>query len=434
MQVLFIDNFRGFEKTYLSFKEVNFFVGENSTGKSSLLKLIGIITSPGFWRYQPFNNGSTLNDLGKFSEIISMGTNNKEYFEIGIFSDESDENNFSAIRLKFIEHFETSLPTLKEISYVNDKINCQVIIDGLLIRYRYSKTSLDIKEIDMLSFFSSWITSNSLNDRKFYKEQVQFIGIISIVNQLQSLILKQSEEIELNSVSFTVPSFLNNLALFAPIRTQPLSTYTAQTLTFDPTGKHAPYVLKEIFDNKDVRYILKRFGEDSGLFDDITIRKLNDESDNTPFELLLTLNQKSLNIYNVGYGVSQILPIIIEIIARPIETWFALQQPEIHLHPRAQAAFGDFIYKSNARDQQKFIIETHSDYLIDRFRIRINRAFREKAPIKLGDISQVVFFSRHLNGNKLQTIEIQSDGSYPDGQPKEFKDFFIKEQLQLITI
>jgi predicted ATPase len=441
MQVLYIDNFRGFEKTFLSLKEVNFFVGENSTGKSSLLKLIGIITSPGFWRYQPFNNVSTENDLGSFSEIISSGTSNKEYFEIGILSQATGADKLSVIRLKFIEDYKnTQLPILKEVSLVNNGFHCQAIIDGSLLRYRFDKTTTDASKDSGTSLLRSWLNDTSLNNKPFYKEKVEFIGIITIVNQLRSLIVKEHPDLDglnANKVSFTLntPSFLEDIAVFAPIRTDPLKNYSNQTLKFDPSGKHTPYILNGIIDNKEVEDILKRFGEDSGLFDAINIERLSNEQDrNFSFELQVALNNRVLNIKNVGYGVSQILPIVVEVIARPIETWFALQQPEIHLHPRAQAALGDFIFKSNIRDLHRFIIETHSDYIIDRFRIRINRAFKQDAPINLGELSQVVFFTRHAGGNKLEAIEIQADGSFPDDQPKEFKAFFVKEQLQLITI
>ena len=49
MKCIFVDNFRGFKETIVPLKDVNFLVGENSTGKSSLLGLIKLINSPRFW-------------------------------------------------------------------------------------------------------------------------------------------------------------------------------------------------------------------------------------------------------------------------------------------------------------------------------------------------------------------------------------------------
>ena len=66
---------------------------------------------------------------------------------------------------------------------------------------------------------------------------------------------------------------------------------------------------------------------------------------NPRFELDVVLDGKALNILNVGYGVSQSLPIMVELLAREKDTWFAIQEPEIHLHPRAQAALGDVLFE-----------------------------------------------------------------------------------------
>ncbi|MBC7552880.1 MAG: AAA family ATPase [Taibaiella sp.] len=52
MKVLYVNNFRGFKKTFLNLKNVNFFVGENSTGKTSLLKLIRILSNDIFLKQQ----------------------------------------------------------------------------------------------------------------------------------------------------------------------------------------------------------------------------------------------------------------------------------------------------------------------------------------------------------------------------------------------
>ncbi|MXO04620.1 AAA family ATPase [Flavobacterium sp. HBTb2-11-1] len=431
MKILYIDNFRGFESTFLSFEDVNFFVGENSTGKTSILKLLGIISSQGFWNYQYFNTDEI--NFDSFSEIITLNSS-KEFFDIGILESTND-NSFSAMKLRFIE--KDNMPSLKELSLLNNEINMQITIDGDFLKYRFEL--LTIKYITE-DFFNTWISNNGLNNYPFLRNEFDFLGIRSILFHVQSFInsqLKSEGKDILLKVS--IPSFLTNFAWTAPIRATPLKTYDSYALSFKPDGTHTPYVLKEILDNeKDefgVRRILTKFGLDSGIFDNIIINKLGSgKNKNDAFEIIIMLNGKSLNITNVGYGVSQILPLLVEVIARPDDTWFAIQQPEIHLHPRAQAALGDFIFKSKFIDKQKFIIETHSDYIIDRYRIRINKEHRSKDSKLESSKSQVVFFMRNEKGNRLQTIKINSDGSYSDDQPAEFRDFFINEQFELITI
>lgn len=427
MKILYFNNFRGFDSTFLPFKEVNFFVGENSTGKTSILKLIGILSSPGFWNYQQFDSEDI--SLGAFSEIVSSNAN-KDFFEIGIFENEGDSVGLSAIKLTFIE--KDNFPHIKEICFINNEINIQTTIEGKLLKYRFSLIDRLNSITQEEGWFQKWIKNPGLNEKKFHRQEIEFLGIKSILFQLQTVVNNDLREDE-NKLKINTPSFISNIAWTAPARKPPQKTYDSYTPYFTADGSHTPYILKDIIRFDEVKYILNKFGQDSGLYDDIEINVLGEQNKQTdPFEILIILNGKKVNLINVGYGVSQILPLLIEVIGRPDESWFAIQQPEVHLHPRAQAAFGDFIFKSNIIDQQKFIIETHSDYTIDRYRLRLNKAFREKKTTD--NKGQVVFFQRYEKGNRIEIMAIHSDGTYPDSQPEEFRDFFIKEQLELISI
>ena len=433
MPVLYIDNFRGFEKALLVIKEINFFVGENSTGKTSILKLIGILASPGFWRYNEF--GDDLKSLGEFSEIITNpSTTSKEFFEVAILGEEKiGLDEYSAIKLIFIE--KDNSPFLKELRLINGHNEIQVNIDGNIIKYRFRRTKYTLPKsfTEKIKFFKQWIVKNKLTEIPFVKQSIDAKGITPILNQLTYLLVsngKLGKEEKLQ-----IPPFLENIAWTAPVRSKPQKTYDSTTLAFEASGKHSPYVLqKYLIEDSISKKILVRFGKDSGLYDDIIINKLKESTQKSnSFELQFKLENRILNITNVGYGISQVLPLVVEVVARPSASWFAIQQPEIHLHPRAQAAFGDFIFKSNQVDKHKFIIETHSDFIIDRFRIKKNKN-KNLYSMQTESQAQVLFFSRSLKGNHLDCVEILIDGSYAETQPTEFRNFFIREQLELINI
>lgn len=440
MPVIYFDNFRGFNKTFLPLNSVNFFVGENSSGKTSVLKLIKILSDNKFWFTQEFNSEEA--ELGYYSEIASYANKTKKYFDIGILGDYRDKDEgFSAIKLRF-ENKE-GIPSVKEVFLVSHGINIQAVVDGNIIKYRYSFVDWsNISEANKLMYFKNWVEKNELAKKAFIADEKNskffssaiFYLLHTIIAQIKSKVNKNKE----NWNSFIMPNFLQDVAWLAPIRTDPKRTYDSYKITFNPDGTHAPYLLKKMI-GKDsnpkkrekVESILNKFGKDSGLFDSILINPLG-KGDTSPFELQVLLNNQPLKITNVGYGVSQILPLIIEVIARQDNTWFAFQQPEIHLHPRGQAAFGDFIFKSAQKDRKNFIIETHSDYTIDRFRLKINKCNNSKESERLK--SQIVFFRRNNGLNELTCIPISQDGSLPDNQPKEFRDFFIREQLDLLEI
>lgn len=441
MPVIYFDNFRGFTKTFLPLKDVNFFVGENSSGKTSVLKLIKVLSDSRFW----FNNEFSSEDaeLGYFSEIVSHTDPSKKFFEIGILSDH-DENSDGLIAIKIKFYSKEGIPAISEIRLLIDGINFQAVFMAKGLKYRMNTVQInDQNPFQRLEFFKSWISNSQLSAKRFRvdnESEYLFDNKLPLIFAFQTIISKHlSAKAKKKRHIFLMPNFLQDIAWMAPIRTDPKRTYDSYKTSFNPDGTHAPYLLKKLLgdstkeERDKVKSILKKFGSDSGLFDNIEIKSLG-KSDTSPFELQVLLHNQPLKITNVGYGVSQVLPLVIEIIARQSGTWFAIQQPEIHLHPRGQAAFGDFVYKSAKNDNQKFIIETHSDYTIDRFRLKLSRDRIENVDLADQIKSQIVFFSRKSGRNKLTCIPILSNGNLSEDQPSEFKEFFIKEQLDILTM
>ena len=80
--------------------------------------------------------------------------------------------------------------------------------------------------------------------------------------------------------------------------------------------------------------------------------------------------RKSVTIADVGFGVSQLLPILLLGLRSDEASLLILEQPEIHLHPRLQANLADFLL-ALASSGKRIIVETHSDHFINRLRRRI---------------------------------------------------------------
>lgn len=80
--------------------------------------------------------------------------------------------------------------------------------------------------------------------------------------------------------------------------------------------------------------------------------------------------KKPLDLTSIGFGTSQILPIIVQGLLTPPNGTFIVEQPEVHLHPTAQAKLADF-FLTLARSNIQCIIETHSDHIIKRLQLRI---------------------------------------------------------------
>lgn len=97
----------------------------------------------------------------------------------------------------------------------------------------------------------------------------------------------------------------------------------------------------------------------------------------------LQINQNSLDldITDVGFGISQVLPVIIQGFLSHNDSLTLIEQPEIHLHPKMQAELADLFIdivlpknqKAKKQKPSKYLfIETHSEYLLKRLRRRIS--------------------------------------------------------------
>ena len=129
----------------------------------------------------------------------------------------------------------------------------------------------------------------------------------------------------------------------------------------------------------------------------------------------------------MGYGVSQVLPVITELL-RP-DTWnpfselsiFLLQQPEVHLHPSAQAALGS-LFCQLAGPERQLVVETHSDHLLDRVRMDVRD---DKASLKPDDVS-VLFFERGELDVHIHSLRLDDIGNVLDAPPS-YRQFFMEE-------
>jgi len=221
---------------------------------------------------------------------------------------------------------------------------------------------------------------------------------------------------------------------FAPIRTKPLRTYEPSRDIFRPEGEHIPIALSAILDSqkkgKTAKYArhLNAFGRACGLFDNLRIRHLG-EGAGDPFQIHVELSGLTVNVVDVGYGVSQILPLIVDTVRESQGQTFLIQQPEVHLHPRAQAELASFFGALVSEDKKKFVIETHSDYMIDRIRLDIRD---RRNGLRPEDVA-ILYFERTEDDTLIHHISIDEYGNL-HGVPPNYRKFFMEEEHRLFGI
>ena len=134
---------------------------------------------------------------------------------------------------------------------------------------------------------------------------------------------------------------------------------------------------------------------------------------------------RELDLTTVGVGASQVLPILVMALLATPGTLLIFEQPEIHLHPKVQSLLGDFFLSMGELGKQ-CLVETHSEYLVNRLRQRIAEA-PEDAVLKLVKIYFVERDGSVSNFREVQPNEYGAILQWPAG-------FFDEATLQAESI
>jgi predicted ATPase len=120
-----------------------------------------------------------------------------------------------------------------------------------------------------------------------------------------------------------------------------------------------------------------------------------------------------VGLSDVGYGISQILPFIVQSLSSS-NNIITIEQPEVHIHPRLQADLGDLLAEAIKKHNNQFVVETHSEHLV----LRLQRLIRDRL-IKPSDVA-IIFVSRCEFGAKAERLRLDENGDFVDDWPGGF--------------
>ena len=446
MDSITLQNYRcfGSEEQTARLAPLTLLVGPNSTGKTSFLALIRALWDVAFrevvpnFREEPF-------DLGSFEDIAhdSGGKEPKVGQFIASFRRQSQPSTVNAVTylVDFTNHAGAPLPTKRSLTRGHDrwevvrKAEMEHAVTLATSRGTWSRTF----DIDSATNSMSLLMPLPI----FFWQRIAGRPLFGEESRGQWDGPKCSfDEDDVDAATRLSAEFMDwgeNVRPFAsaPVRSRPRRTYDPMLLTHDAEGDSIPSYLANVSRRAaDEWELLKggleHFGRSSGLFDEISVRSFG-KSDGDPFQIQIRKFGKRRkgpwrNLTDVGYGVSQALPMLVEMLRPDAAGMFLMQQPEVHLHPQAQAALATLFCEVAAGGRQ-LVVETHSDYIIDRVRMDVRDG---KTGLKPEDVSILYFEPGDLDV-KIHSIRLDEMGNVLDAPPG-YRRFFTDEMMRSIGL
>lgn len=430
-----IENFKCYEKIEFDTSKITLLTGANSSGKSSLLySVLGPIQSREFpFQFSP--NGKYIK-MGDFEEIV----HNHDISKLIKLEFESDENK-EIVTTYWKNDKLRNLPILEKLISKSEYYNLEIEkIRKYSLKFEYfldkdpdseSRSPEMMKKI--LDIIDSSMKIKKDNKDKVIKKLTKIKTRVefkfSDFSELEIILLKEENYYLhqfVNSISRMFNSFDDKINYISSFRSFPERTYYETSKIDLKVGKFGENYEDQIISwetKKSPKYqelitILK----DLGLLFEIKSKRL----DGGRFEILIRTKKNGIwsSLSDVGFGISQFLPIIVADLQLGKGSTLLIAQPEVHLHPKIQAQFGDYIIQRILKDKKRYIIETHSEYLINRIRLAIAKNTIQEKDIKAYFIDNNGTKAKHYNLKFLKNGQIKN-------APKSFFDTYMLDVMNI---
>jgi len=380
--------------------------GTNNSGKSSLLQGIYLITQNRLYPYPSLALNAELK-LGSFQDILNKSTLNEDTLEIGVVF-ETASTEFEELNVNFI--YKNPLTTEISLSIFED----DPILSGIEITYKFPERrpqNIDI-ELDDSKNIIYKVTSEqdngfckinglipepiiydkSLSQRKICSSEFELIR--DHLKSLNKENIKYLRAFRLEDSKEKNYSNIDDIGLAGEYTAEIIHSKWDKVISFVEPGKgDERMTFGRAFDYWISKCLGKNYRIRSKLIDKAEY-KITVEDNELGTELSLS---------QVGFGISQLLPILTMILASRKNSIILIENPEVHLHPKLQADLVD-LYLFALNNDRKIVIETHSEHIINRLRVRV-----KESPDILGKIN-LLFFEKEKGIVKTTTVELTKDG------------------------
>lgn len=429
-------NFRSLEDTgWLKIKPLTILLGPNSSGKSSLIAPVLMFAQTIQSRdgRSPLVSRGKFVDLGTFKEIVTDHETEKK-LELGVrFHVHKHLKSLDAVGSYPPAGFELILGAGKDPSSIE--------LESFKVTDLFGRTYFTRKKIK-----TGYGLSGAIRASKMTKEERLavrkarrtnfFFTPTRVLSEYESLESEKSDPSTDFSPEFShylkasgrtagsIFSFFNSLTYIGPLRSKPFRHYKLsgeEIFSVGVSGENTASLLKakQQQNPKELNKWVKAFGFGQSV-------NLKTISDDLASILFSQKEGAPLNIADLGFGASQIFPLIVQSTLADGGSLTIAEQPEVHLNPKLQGMLGD-LFVQLANQGQHVLLETHSEHLLLRVRTLI-----AKEEINASDVA--IYFVEKLGGRSIiRKLNVDANGHIPDSEwPNEFFDDALKESISLV--
>lgn len=238
----------------------------------------------------------------------------------------------------------------------------------------------------------------------------------------------------LKTLEVDLTRYLNKFCYIGPQREKPDLARSYDSTTFENVGVdgHNTRFLYEAnknakidgYDGETLQTLCNMWVCDKmGLAKNMDVQR----DSNKLYRTIITNNDGlSVDLCQMGFGLSQILPIVVQGLLLHQGETLIVEDPDVHMHPKVQAMLVDF-FIDLMKHGRKVVIETHSDHIVTRLRRRIADGTVRKEDVNLS------FVENSENGSEYRFIDMESDGSFINELPKGFLDSQENDFMEIIA-
>jgi predicted ATPase len=389
-------NFKSWPEADIEFGSITGLFGTNSSGKTSLIQFILLLmqTKDGTDRGISLDLNGTFVNLGVYHDIIHR----------------NDENRVLSWSLAFELPRELSLidPSGNRNELISKSNNLEISSEVSAVHQTISSTSLSYKLGDITFSLQPKSDQKKNFELKSSGDNFRFIRTLGRAWQLPGPIKSYAFPDQartyfqnasfLSDIEAAYENQIDNLYYLGPLRDYPQRDYLWARSRPRDVGTRGEKAIDAILaataadEKRNIQWKsrLKPFQEmiafwlkEMGLIEDFQVEEIAKDSNRWQAKVRIRKEGTEALLTDVGFGVSQVLPVVTLLQYVPEGSTVILEQPEIHLHPLAQANLADVIINAAIHRKVQVILESHSEHLLLRLQRRVAERMISSDDIKL---------------------------------------------------